>query len=353
MKKEREKGYANVRKLQSRVHRGGALAGHPGTSREPVNAASMEMASYREDYIGWLEGRGMKPETLSHRRGDLETFLSWAHERGLSDPAEVTLAILENYQRHMRRYRKKNGKPLSNTTQRQRLSVVREYFRWLVRQGLLPANPASELMLPRKELRLPEEALSLSQVGELMNQPDTGDALGIRDRAMLELLYATGIRRSELARLALEDLNRENETLRVRMGKGDKDRIVPVGARALSWCERYLEEVRPLLEIRRGAGVCFLTGYGEGFHPNSLGYVIRKYLRAAGIGKGGSHLIRHTCATHLLEGGADIRYIQQLLGHACLDTTSVYTRVSIESLKRVHQSCHPAEVSWRKRIKGE
>lgn len=182
-----------------------------------------------------------------------------------------------------------------------------------------------------------------------MNAPDVADALGIRDRAMLELLYATAIRRSELARLESQDLNREAATLRVRLGKGRKDRVVPVGARALHWCERYLEEVRPRLEIGRGVPTLFLTGYGEGFHPNALGYLIAKHLRAAGVGKGGAHLLRHTCAQHLLEGGADIRYIQKLLGHASLETTAIYTEMSVEALRRVYSACHPAETRWREK----
>jgi integrase/recombinase XerD len=218
-----------------------------------------------------------------------------------------------------------------------------------VRHGILQANPASELILPKKESRLPEQALTLPQVDDLMNAPDTSDALGLRDRAMLELLYATAIRRSELARLESQDFHREASTLRVRLGKGKKDRIVPVGARALHWCERYLAEVRPRLELARGVETLFLTGYGEGFHPNALGSLIARYLRTAGVSKGGAHLLRHTCAQHLLEGGADIRYIQKLLGHASLETTAIYTEMSVEALRRVYSACHPAETRWREK----
>ncbi len=160
----------------------------------------------------------------------------------------------------------------------------------------MQANPASELVLPKKESRLPEQALTLSQIDDVLNAPDVGDALGLRDRAMLELLYATAIRRSELARLEVGDLNREAATLRVRLGKGKNDRVVPVGTRALHWCERYVEEVRPRLEIVSGEQTLFLTRYGEGFHPNALGYLIAKHLCKAGIEKGGSHLLRHAPA---------------------------------------------------------
>ena len=342
------KGYSNVRRLRSRVERGQAKGGRPD-AKPDAQAEGFELASHRDDYFAWLEGRNFSPETIDHRRDDLGLFFAWSAERGLAAAGEITLAILEAYQRHIARYRKKNGKPLANRTQRKRLGTVQDYFRWLVRQGILQANPASELILPRKETRLPEQALSLSQIDEVLSQPATPDPLGIRDRAMLELLYATAIRRSELARLEVGDLNREAATLRVRLGKGKKDRVVPVGVRALRWCERYLEEVRPRLEITAHVPTFFLTGYGEGFHPNALGYLVRKYLRAAGIAKGGPHLIRHTCATHLLEGGADIRYIQKLLGHASLDTTAIYTEMSVEALRRVYSACHPAERRWKEK----
>jgi len=347
-KEEREKGYNNVRRLRTRAQRGKAKGGRPDA--KPADAgAGLELASERDHYLGWLQARNLSPETVEHRRADLDRFFTWSAERGLRAPQEITLAILEAYQRHVAAYRKKNGKPLANRSQRKWLSTVQDYFRYLVRHGVLQANPASELVLPRKEMRLPEQALTLTQIDDVLNVPDITDALGLRDRAMLELIYATAIRRSELARLEIHDLNREAATLRVRMGKGKKDRVLPVGARALHWCERYLEEVRPRLEIDHGVRTLFLTGYGAGFHPNALGYLIAKYLRGGGVEKGGAHIIRHTCAQHLLEGGADIRYIQKLLGHASLETTAIYTEMSVEALRRVYSACHPAETRWREK----
>lgn len=345
-KTPRTKGYENVRRLRTRAERSKARGGRPDLGKtDSVNG--IPLASHRNNYLAWLESRNLSPETLDHRRDDLERFFGWAIERDLNEPEAITLPILEAYQRHVSRYRKENGKPLANRTQRKRLAAVQDYFRYLVRQGILTANPASELILPKNETRLPEQALTLAQVDDLMNVPDTGDALGIRDRALLELLYATAIRRSELARLECEHLHRERAVLHVRRGKGKKDRVVPVGTRALHWCERYLEEVRPLLEIDRHETALFLTGYGEGFHPNALGYLIAKHLRTAGIEKGGPHLLRHTCAQHLLEGGADIRYIQKLLGHASLETTAIYTEMSVEALRQVYAACHPAETRWK------
>ena len=228
-------------------------------------------------------------------------------------------------------------------TQISELIFVQGYFRWLVRQRVILANPASDIELPRGETRLPPDALTVRQTGAILSVPDTSDPLGVRDRAMLELLYSTGLRRGELAALLVEDLNAERATLRVRKGKGNKERVVPVGTRALHWVARYLEEVRPRLLIRQEVRELFLSGFGTGFPAESLGKLLSKILRQGDIAKGGPHLLRHTCATHMLEGGADLRHIQQLLGHAKADTTSLYAQVSITHLQQVHARCHPAE----------
>jgi integrase/recombinase XerD len=209
---------------------------------------------------------------------------------------------------------------------------------------VLPANPASELEMPKPEKRLPVEVLSIAETLTVLSIPDIHDPLGIRDRAILELFYSTGIRRSELVRLTIADPNREKRLLHVRYGKGRKQRVVPIGGRALVWLTKYLDEVRPRLMIRPEEQGLFLTGYGEPFNADVLSRKISDYIKKAGTGhKGGPHLLRHTCATHLLEGGADIRYIQQLLGHENLETTAIYTEVSVLQLQAVHARCHPAE----------
>lgn len=213
----------------------------------------------------------------------------------------------------------------------------------MTRRRIIAANPASELELPRPEKRLHEEALAISQINAVLNVPDVADPLGIRDRAMLEVFYSTGIRRSELVNLEITDINHERGTLRVRQGKGKKDRVVPIGQGALEWVARYLDEARPRLALGTSATL-FLTSYGEGFNPDTLSQMVSRFIKKAEIGRPGScHLIRHTCATHMLEGGADIRYIQQLLGHEKLDTTAIYTETSITQLKEIHAKTHPAE----------
>jgi integrase/recombinase XerD len=203
-------------------------------------------------------------------------------------------------------------------------------------------NPASELELPRPEKRLPQEVLTLSEIERLLAVPDTGDPLGVRDRAMLELFYSTGIRRTELCRLELSDVNTERRTAHVRQGKGKKDRMVPVGCRAVQWLERYLTEVGPRLCLDTRTQALFLTGYGDAFNPDMVSRMVAAWLEQAGLKrKGCCHALRHSCATHMLENGADIRFIQQLLGHEKLDTTAIYTEVSIKQLQEVHARCHP------------
>jgi len=164
----------------------------------------------------------------------------------------------------------------------------------------------------------------------------------VRDRAILELFYSCGLRRTELCRLELSSFHAERRTLHVR-GKGNKDRMVPVGWRAVQWLERYLTEVRPRLCLDTRTQALFLTGYGDAFNPDVLSRMVTAWLERAGLKhKGCCHILRHTCATHMLENGADIRYIQQLLGHEKLDTTAIYTEVSIKQLQEVHARCHPS-----------
>ena len=294
-------------------------------------------------YLRYLEVKNYSEPTLNTRRRALTAFVSWSQLRELQRPAQITRPILESYQRHLWRLRKKDGRPLSVGTQIGRLTAVRGLFKWLCREGYLGADPAAHLEMPKANRRLPQDTLSEAQINVLLETPDIADPLGIRDRAILELLYSTGLRRTELTRLELRDLNLDRHTLFVRQGKGDKDRVLPIGQKALDWITRYLDRVRPLLEIDLGERALFLTGYGHAFSPGSLGNLVSRLLRQAGIDRPGScHLLRHACATHMLERGADVRIIQQLLGHAKLETTQLYTEVSIKLLQDVHARTHPA-----------
>ncbi len=310
----------------------------PGNPNDPEG-----LYAWLVRHLEALRVKNYSPRTIGNRESNLGFFIAWCDARSIMRPQEVTKPILDRYQRHLFHLRKPNGKPLSFSSQLQRLTPVRSYFKWLTRQNVLLWNPASELELPRQEKRLPKHVLTIDEAERVLEQPNVHDALGLRDRAILETLYSTGIRRMEVANLLVYDLDAERGTLMVRQGKGRKDRMVPIGERAVAWIARYVNEARPQLVMAPDHGVLFLTQEGEEISPNRLTQLVREYVIAADTGKSGScHLFRHTCATLMLEGGADIRYIQEQLGHVELSTTQIYTQVSIRRLKTVHTLTHPS-----------
>lgn len=299
-------------------------------------------AGMGREYLEWMAVKNYSPRTIENRHLYLGYFIAWCHERGVDRPQEVTKPILERYARWLYHLRREDGRPLSFRAQHSRLVAVRAFFKWAARQNFLLFNAASELELPKLEQRLPKAVLTASEADQILNQPDVGDVLGLRDRAILEVLYSTGIRRAEIIGLGRYDLDVDRGTVMVRQGKGRKDRMIPIGDRALAWVDRYLLEVRPELVVEPEDGALFLTHEGTTFAPSRMTQLVRGYVMAADVGKSGAcHLFRHTMATLMLEGGADIRFIQQMLGHAKLETTQIYTQVSIRQLKSIHSATHP------------
>ena len=302
-------------------------------------------------YFEHERGQGYAEGTLRVQKGHLLAFFAWCAERDVTRPTELTRAVLERYPRWLFRYRRpKSDKPLSVDTIYKRISVLRGFFRFLTRERVLEHNPASELTLRRgRTSQLPKHVLSLREVEEVLSQPDITTQAGIRDRAMLETLYSTGIRRMELGKLSLLDLDKDRGYLLVREGKGKKDRVVPIGERALLWIDKYLADVRPLFAKDPDDGLLFLVPKGDRMSLNHVTDLVRGYVQA-GVGKpGGCHLFRHTAATLMLEGGADIRFIQAMLGHEKLTTTQIYTKVAIHKLKEVHERTHPGAKVGRNR----
>jgi len=298
-------------------------------------------------YLAHLAEKNYSPETVESRERLLGFFITWCEERGVLRPVEVDKKLLEAYQRKLFHHRKANGDPLCVGSQHLRLVQLRHWFAWMAKGGTLAFSPASELELPRVEKRLPRGVLSAREAETAVGMAEPYTTLGLRDRAMLETLYSTGIRRSELVGLALKDVDWERGTVLVRLGKGKKDRMVPIGERALAWVRKYRDEARPELMLGRAdEGVLFVSARGKALKAPSLTALAGDYVRKAGLGgRGACHLFRHTMATLMLENGADIRFIQEMLGHADLSATQIYTRVSIGKLKEVHTKTHPGRLA--------
>jgi integrase/recombinase XerD len=329
-----------------------ARRGQPGHSHRLVAerlASGTPMAQAVNDYLTAIAVKGFSPYTVAYRSRSLAHLVAWLAERGVTHPSEVTKPVLERYQRSLFHHRKTDGRPLSFRTQVSYLVPVKGLFRWLAQTNRVLFNPASELELPRIERRLPKVILNVGEVEAVLALPELDEPIGVRDRAILEVLYSTGMRRSELCRLRLHDIDVDRGTVTIVEGKGRRDRVVPIGERALDWVDRYLLDVRSSLVVPPDDGIVFLTLEGNDLTPDHLTERVGRYVRAA-TGKAGScHAFRHSMATLMLEGGADIRHIQEMLGHVQLSTTEIYTHVSIDALKQVHTRCHPAATNTRHR----
>ena len=279
----------------------------------------------------WLED-GLSALTLAAYRRDLNGLALWLHAQH-SSLATAGEADLQAYFAHRHDQTKA-------TSANRRMTVFRRFYRWALRDNRLLADPTLKLLSARQPLRLPK-SLSEVQVEALLNAPDTDTALGLRDRAMLELLYASGLRVSELVNLPLLSLNMREGVLRIT-GKGDKERLVPFGEEAGDWMQRYLDTARSELLKHKNSPAVFVTQRGVAMSRVMFWMLIKKYALLADIHVPLSpHTLRHAFATHLLNHGADLRAVQMLLGHADISTTTIYTHVARERLKQLHAQHHP------------
>jgi integrase/recombinase XerD len=293
----------------------------------------------------WRQEKQYSASTIKTGEEHIRSFIVWCDQRSLTRPHDITRPILERYQRHLFLYRKQDGQPLTPRTQRARIAPLCSFFTWLAKQNHILYNPASDLDMPRLDRRLPKHILSVADVETILALPELDTLTGLRDRAILETFYSTGIRRMEMVNLGIHDVNHARGTLMVRQGKGRKDRMVPIGDRALAWIAKYSDDVRPQWMTPADDGKLFLTQQGEPFTPGRMSQLVRDYVRAAKLGKSGScHLLRHTMATLMLDNGADLRFVQEMLGHANIETTQVYTHVSIQKLKDIHTATHPGRM---------
>jgi integrase/recombinase XerD len=286
------------------------------------------------DYLSFE--RGLSPRTLDAYGRDLGRLKEFLQARGSRGPAATTPVDLREFTYHLR------DQGLAPTSIRRTLSAVRTYFGFLLAEGLVDADPSEQLEPPKTWRRLPD-VLGREEVDRLMESPDPGHRLYWRDRAMLELAYASGVRVSELIGIRVRDLDLEEGFAAVH-GKGSKERLVPVGGAAVRAIGTYLRELRGRLEAGRGDGdgVLFLNARGAPLSRMGVWKILRKHVERAEITrKVTPHTLRHTFATHLLEGGADLAAVQEMLGHADISTTQIYTHVDRDYLREVHRRYHP------------
>lgn len=305
------------------------VTGTPNSSSPPGISRDLARIESYLDHL-WVE-RGLGDQTLASYRSDLQGLCRWlaAHGWTLLDPGSDELL------RFLRSYRHASVRSTAR-----RLSSVRGLYRYLVRERLLNEDPSAQIESPRVGRALPRH-LTESEVESLLHAPDVAKTSGLRDRTMLEVLYATGLRVSELVALTTLRVNLRQGVVRVT-GKGGKERLVPMGEEAIAWVARYSREARPLLVQRINTDILFPSRRGGAMSRHAFWHLIRRYARKAGIGKAISpHTLRHAFATHLLDHGADLRVVQLLLGHSDISTTQIYTHIARARLKELHATHHP------------
>jgi integrase/recombinase XerD len=311
-------------------------------SEKFLNQVRLLMEKFLQD----RQMQGYSQDGKATDRYGLYYFLEFLKIQDIDHLPDVTSDVLHKYQMHMYRMNGKSGKPLGLVTQCHLLVTVRGFFQWLVRRGDVLSDPAAGLTLPKLKKPLPRGVLTKKEVEKILSVPDIDTPLGLRDRAILEMLYSTGLRNKELRELTIYDVNTKENEVHVREGKGGKGRVVPLGEITGKYVDLYLKESRPkILAKRPDPGILFLGRLGNKIWRCSLSEnIVRKYGKLAKINKPVTpHGFRHTCATHLLKGHADIRYIQELLGHKSLESTQIYTRVEVGDLKQELKRCHPRE----------
>ena len=286
-------------------------------------------------YVNYLEAeRNVSPYTVRNYTTDLLDFFQFLKAKGVGSLKDVDKPVLRDFLSHLME------QGLVKASIARKLSAIRSFYRYLLREGMIPTSPAATTSSPKLDRRLPS-FLTIEEVERLLEAPDLSKPEGLRDRAIMELLYASGLRVSELVNLNLEQVNLDTNEIRA-LGKGAKERMVLIGKPAAEALSTYLSQGRPELSGKKLSSALLLNRYGERLAKRRVQRILGKYANIAGIDKRvHPHLLRHTFATHLLDGGADLRVVQELLGHADLSSTQIYTHVTRSQARKVYLSAHP------------
>lgn len=293
---------------------------------------------YLEDFAHYLKiDQDKSDNTIQAYLRDLTIFFDYCDKSSIDQWEQVDYAFVQSYLNDL------HQKNYATSSTSRMLSSLRQFFHYLLKEQIITLNPMQKVLGPKKEKHLPA-SLSLDQVEKILQAPDTSDYIGLRDRAILELMYATGLRVSELTHLSLRDLHLELGFIQT-IGKGNKERLLPIGEEAAYWLNQYLQDVRPLFlakKTSRHTQHVFLNQRGNPFTRQGIWKNLNKYVQIAGISMDVSpHMLRHSFATHLLENGADLRMVQELLGHSNISTTQIYTHISKHRLQEVYRDHFP------------
>lgn len=310
----------------------------------PPDAPLSPMDLLVERFRQHMEIIRFSPRTIAGAQCHLRQFLTFLRGQNITDAQAITTGTLTDYQRDLF-YRPTNrGTARSITHQNHALSVIKGFFRFLKYEGYLAASPADALAMAREPQTLPRQVLTPQEARKILETPDTGCLIGYRDRTILEVFYATGIRKTELRHLTVANVNFEEELLRINGGKGGKDRVVPLTRLACSFLENYIKAVRPELLRGQVTDRLFISARALPIGTNTVGDLVTKYAKLAGVKKHVTcHVWRHTCATHLVKNKANLRHVQEMLGHRQLSTTERYLHLTITDLKEAHRKFHPRE----------
>ena len=303
----------------------------------------LKLAVLHAEFLAWSRRRGAAGPTLHNDRVAARAFGLFLAEQTIEDLGRITPAEIAAFQAYLARVDSVRGRPYAAGTRLGFLAWVRKFFGYLHREGLILVDPTSRMRLPRKPRRLPRAVLSADEMRQLLWTPDVSTPGGLRDRAILEILYGLGLRFSELANLTVADVDLEERTLWVRQGKGKRDRLLPLGRWSTHWLRRYLDASDPARR-EQGTDLVFLTPRRKRLTNWVLVRILRAYAHRAGITKPITpHTLRHSFATAMLKGGADIRGLQRFLGHTQITSTEVYTHLDLGDLRRAQDRCHPRE----------